>query len=97
MERTDKLLWSRLVKKNFFANIKISLKNVFQSAFENLEVIEDTRVGSRIVSIDIEDPDLTGMALSVNCTPSPQVCWTLDDRSFLVVISPLLENSEIAI
>jgi hypothetical protein len=42
-------------------------------------VIEDTKVGSRIITIDIKDPDLTGMALSINCTPSSQVEINYDD------------------
>ncbi|CAL8113890.1 unnamed protein product [Orchesella dallaii] len=48
-----------------------------QSSFESLEIVEDTRVGNKILSLDVSDPDLTGMALSVNCTASlqsPEAC-----------------------
>lgn len=44
-----------------------------QSSFESIEIVEDTRVGSKIVPIDVKDPDTTGMELSVNCTASHQV------------------------
>ncbi|XP_021944400.1 cadherin-87A [Folsomia candida] len=43
-----------------------------QSIYENVEVMEDTRVGSKILGVDVVDPDLTGMALSLTCTASPQ-------------------------
>lgn len=49
------------------------LSRDLQSSFESLEIVEDTRVGNKILPIDVKDPDLTGMALSVNCTPSLQV------------------------
>jgi hypothetical protein len=41
--------------------------------YENIEVIEDTPVGSKILGVELRDSDLTGMALSITCTPSPQV------------------------
>ena len=44
-----------------------------QAAFEDIEVLEDTPVGSKILGIELNDPDLTGMALSISCIPSSQV------------------------
>ncbi|CAG7728421.1 unnamed protein product [Allacma fusca] len=43
-----------------------------QSAFEAIEVSEETRIGSRILSVSLTDPDMSGLALTLHCTPSQQ-------------------------
>ena len=46
---------------------------IFQSAFESIEISEEARVGTKILSVSLADPDITGLSLSLNCTPTFQV------------------------